>query len=117
MTAVSCGAELVAASTWTLPTMAALATLAGDPGTPGAGTDAGVGAAPGKHVGGDLGGRNPLLKLAVAAAEAFADSDPVRHLLDWRVERARAWDVGGHPADNPAIWASLALFCRDPEPR
>lgn len=46
MTAVSCGAELVAASTWTLPTMAALATLAGDTETPGAGTDAGVGAAP-----------------------------------------------------------------------
>lgn len=98
MTAVSCGAELVAASTWTLPTMAALAECAGEGGGSGA----------------HLGGRNPLMEFAAAVSEAFGDSDPVRHLLDWQVERSRAWDAGGHPADNPAIWASLALFRRGP---
>lgn len=115
MTAVSCGAELVAASTWTLPTTAALAAFVEEYETPGAGVD--VGGDSEKRMGGDLGGRNPLMEFAVAVAEAFADSDPVRHLLDWQVERARAWDAGGHPADNPAIWASLALFLRDPAPR
>lgn len=76
-----------------------------------------MGAAPGQRIGGGFGGRNPLMEFAAAVSEAFADSDPVRHLLDWQVERIRAWDADGHPADNPAIWASLALFLRDPGPR
>lgn len=90
LTAILCGAELVTGSVWTLPTAAALAEYAGDTGS-----------------------RDPVREFADAIADAHRGPRPLRDLLDWQAERARAWYAHGHPADNPAVWASMAVFARN----
>lgn len=85
---VLCGAYLVTATLWTLPTELALA-------------DAG-----------DRGQRQPLRELILAVDRAHRQADPVAALTAWQTQRAQRWQHHGHPADSPLLWASLITIER-----
>ncbi|WP_201521891.1 CHAT domain-containing protein [Gulosibacter hominis] len=89
LAALSCGAELVTATSWRLPTNAAMALFAG------ASSD-----------------RQPLRELVLAVDLAHDSRDPVTALGDWQRERLLAWDTHGDSGDSPLVWASVVTYTR-----
>lgn len=89
LAALSCGAELVTATSWRLPTDAAIAFF-GE-----AATD-----------------RQPLRELVLAVDTAHEFDDPVLALADWQRERLRAWEASGSIIDTPLVWAAAVSYTR-----
>jgi hypothetical protein len=84
LAAVACGADLIAATVWVLPTTAAL---------------------------GDAGDADPLAELTIAVDLALAADDPVAQLCAWQRTRLERWRASGHRGDSPVFWASM--LCLD----
>jgi len=84
---VLCGAQLVTATLWSLPTTAGYRRFAG-------------------------GTSDPMGELVVAVDGAHADDDAGRAVNHWQRECLRRWR-SGDPGASPVYWAALASFAVD----
>jgi len=89
LAALHCGADLVTATRWVLPTDRALAEAAGTPLS-----------------------ASPLQELVLAVDAAHSAAAPLEAVAAWRQDRARTWQSTGALADSPLLWAAVSTTCR-----